>query len=122
MKKWICLTVIALLLLSSCSAGGPYKRISLEMLSDKLDIMETTLVRGTKVENHSIESYSNMMPVYKITPRIITSDEFQVMVDYFDIQGEMQIMDNRIRISEYNSSPPSQTMICRENSLTYIMQ
>ena len=106
MKKWLCLTVIALLLFSSCSAGGPYKRISLgaEMSGDKHDIMETTIVGKTKVENHSIESYSNMMPVYKITPRTITREEFQTMAVFLGIEGEILEYDNKMKLESNNNT------------------
>ena len=121
MKKWLCLTVIALLLFSSCSAGGPYKRISLgaEMSGDKYDIMETTIVGKTKVENHSIESYSNMMPVYKITPRTITREEFQTMADYLGVQGEINIINNEFRIYGYGYNTQSPTLIGDGNQFSY---
>ncbi len=74
---------------------GPYhqyKRISFstEMLGDKLDIMDTTLVKATKVECVAKESYFEKMPVYKITPRNISQEEFKTMVDFLGIEGEIQ--------------------------------
>lgn len=106
MKKRICLTVIALLLLSSCSAGGPYKRIILgaEMLGDKLDIMETTIVGKTKVECAAEESYSDKMPVYKITPRTITREEFQTMAVFLGIEGEILEYDNKMKLESNNNN------------------
>lgn len=125
MKKIILIMSLALaFIMTSCSQNGPYKRINIkgEMMGESKQVLETTLVGTTKVENYSDESYANRMPVYQITPREITTDEFQTMVDYFDIQGEIQIVNDTIRISEYNSSPPSQTMRCSENSLSYRMR
>ena len=121
MKKIILIMSLALaFIMTSCSQNGPYKRINIkgEMMGEAKQVLETTLVGTTKVENYSGESYANRMPVYQITPRVITTDEFQAMVDYFDIQGEIQIVNDTIRISDYYSSPPSQTMRCSENSLS----
>ena len=124
MKKIILIMSLALaFIMTSCSQNGPYKRLNIkgEMMGEAKQVLETTLVGPTKVENYSGESYANRMPVYQITPRVITTDEFQAMVDYFDIQGEIQIVNDTIRISDYYSSPPSQTMRCSENSLSYWM-
>lgn len=125
MKKWLCLTVIALLLFSSCSAGGPYKRISLgaEMSGDKHDIMETTIVGKTKVENHSIESYSNMMPVYKITPRTITSDEFQEFADSLGFTAEMKTDNKNLPKFQQGQSGVDEKILSmpNNNSISYLI-
>lgn len=107
MKRiWVYLTIIALLLLSSCSAGEQYKRISFsaEMLGDKLDIMETALVRGTKVECVAEESYSDKMPVYKITPRTISREEFQTMAVFLGIEGEILEYNNKMKLEANNNN------------------
>ena len=101
MKKMLAYSlIIALLLLSACSSGGQYKRISLssEMLGDKLDIMQTTLVNSTKVECTAQESYSDKMPVYEISPRTISREEFQIMADFLEIEGEIIDTDNGFKL------------------------
>ena len=96
-KIYVYLTVIAVLLLSACSANAPYKRIHVngEMPGESKQSVETTLVGTTKVENHSIGSDLNRMPVYQTTPRVITANGFQIMIDYFDFQSEIQTLSER---------------------------
>lgn len=105
MKKMLTYSlIIALILLSACSSGGQYKRISLssEMLGDKLDIMQTTLVNSTKVECTAQESYSDKMPVYEISPRTISREEFQIMADFLEIEGEIIDTDNSFKLYSDN--------------------
>ena len=105
MKKMLTYSlIIALILLSACSSGGQYKRISLssEMLGDKLDIMQTTLVNSTKVECTAQESYSDKMPVYEISPRTISREEFQIMADFLEIEGEIIVTDNSFKLYSDN--------------------
>ena len=93
-KIYVYLTVIAVLLLSACSANAPYKRIHVngKMPWESKQRVQTTLVGATKAENYSIGSDSNRMPVYQTTSRVITANEFQIMIDYFDFQDEIQIL------------------------------
>jgi len=93
-KIYVYLTVIAVLLLSACSANAPYKRIHVngKMPGESKQRVQTTLVGATKAENYSIGSDSNRMPVYQTTSRVITANEFQIMIDYFDFQDEIQIL------------------------------
>lgn len=96
-KIYVYSTVIAVLLLSACSANAPYKRIYVngEMLGESKQRVETTLVGTTKAENYSIGSDLNRMPVYQTTPRVITANGFQIMIDYFDFQDEIQTLSER---------------------------
>lgn len=83
------------MLLSARSANAPYKRIYVngEMLGgESKQRVETTLVGTTKAENYSIGSDLNRMPVYQTTSRVITANRFQIMIDYFDFQDEIQIL------------------------------
>ena len=105
MKKMLAYSlIIALILLSACSSGGQYKRISLssEMMGDKLNIMQTTLVNSTKVECTAQESYSDKMPVYEISPRTISREEFQIMADFLEIEGEIIDTDNSFKLYSDN--------------------
>ena len=121
MKKMLAYSlIIALLLLSACSSGGQYKRISLssEMLGDKLDIMQTTLVNSTKVECTAQEIYSDKMPVYEISPRTISREEFQIMADFWGIDSEITNNSETLLAIE-NMESPSKSMSLTDNHFTY---
>lgn len=115
-------SVVFALLLSVCSHYGSYKRISLsaEMLGDAETMLETTIIKQTKVECSVSETYSDKMSVYKITPRVVTRVELQEMAEYLDIEGEIQDKKNRILINEGVGTPFTKVLTLRnENSLSY---
>ena len=64
------------------------------MLGGESEISEM-IQSTTDMENYSINSYSDKMPVYQITPREISSDEFQEFADSLGFTAEMTMKNKK---------------------------
>lgn len=91
--------VIVVPMLREGQQQGDYKRISLtgETTGDKFEVLKTTLTKKTKVESIATETYSDKMPVYKITPRSITREEFQKMAEFLEIDSPIEETNDGLR-------------------------
>ena len=118
------LFLVFVISLYGCSAVHQYKRINLkaEMLGGESEISEM-IQSTTDVENYSINSYSDKMPVYKITPREISSDEFQEFADSLGFTAEMTMNNKNLpRFQQGQSGVSEKTLsMPNNNSISYLI-
>ncbi len=86
-----------------------FKRIDLsaEVLGDA----DETINFFTKIKSNVIDTFATTIPIYEITPRTITDEEFYQFADYFGMQGEATEYDDTLHLSE-----KEQTVLLREES------
>ncbi len=102
MKKTIAFFLITVVILSFlCGCGiskvGKYRRINISgpLLSDEPTDLEKTVSRSTKVEYQAKETFSDTMPIYKITPREITEEELIEFGKSLGVVGEVSYSNER---------------------------
>lgn len=96
MKKTILFIIVIIMLLPSCASSEvKYKRIVLQSqnLGGSQGNFESILVRKTIVNNQSTEVYSEKMPVYKIAPLDLTSQDLVDFAGCFNINETVQYND-----------------------------
>lgn len=86
MKKQICIMLLCCVLLVLCGCNtklGKYKRISFEneTLGEELNLIN----ENTVVINKANETFQSQMPIYKISKRGISEQEFQQMEEQLGI-------------------------------------
>ncbi len=123
MKKiclFLSLFLVVLISLNGCSASHQYKRIQIGALSTEKRVM---LKNVSQVKNISVETYSDKMPVYKITPREISTDEFREFADFFGFTAEMTIDYDGLPRFDQKKSGRTEKMLrmYRNNKISYVI-
>lgn len=115
--------VICASLLSACSATGPYKRISLsgEMLGEANSVFNETVADSTVVENLSNDSFPDKLPVYQISKREITRDDFKQLAAELGISTQMVAVDVEYWRFQQGSKADEQMLMRYEtNAVSYV--
>lgn len=81
-NKAIILMITFIIFLSACSNTVKYKRINLSPQEENYPQM--TIIARTDIVNQASESYSDTMPIYKITPYEITEQD---LIDFAALFG-----------------------------------
>lgn len=115
--------VVASIILAGCSSdaynGEKYKRISISAptLGDGESVLDKTVSLSTKVEYAAKETFSDTMPIYKITPREISEDEMLKFADEVGVSGEIDKWDgNRMFI---NDTDKDLVRLINKNEISY---
>ncbi len=117
MKKLLFIALlfaICLPLFVGCSTEKlKYKRIDINatMLDGSKSELAETIGLSTKVNTQVKEIFLTTMPVYEITPRIISDEDFSRFANYLNIQGQASVQNDVLVLSENE-----QTVLLREKN------
>ncbi len=113
-KRLLFLMITFIILLSACSnINVKYKRIVLtpQALGEAQSNAERTIAAKTNIVNQASESYSENMPIYKISPYEITEKNLIDFAAFFGVHDAVQYDDIGMSIKIENESDTGKELV-----------